>query len=124
MYACRSAAVDMIKPGRRHALEVMAFVAMPSLPSIAVPEGTVITPIAIVKGTVIAVVIAIIVIRTPSGNTYAYSVRPSTSSDSKQQDYSEENIAHGHLISGEINSHLEQLFPRAIGILEKVSVLS
>src|ERR1700757_98614 len=54
--------MHMAEAVRRHMLEVMALVAVPVMAGIGVPEGAVITPIAIGKGSVIAVIIAVVII--------------------------------------------------------------
>src|ERR1700679_4050309 len=71
MFAVSAATVNVIKTGRVIAAEVRAVVAMPSVAAILVPEGSIITPIPINKGAIIAIIVAVIV-RVGSWARYAH----------------------------------------------------
>src|ERR1700722_5446583 len=63
MLSMHTAAMDVVETISGSALEMMGFVAVKAMIAAAIPEETVIAPIAIVKGAVRAVIITVIIIR-------------------------------------------------------------
>src|SRR5271156_5506423 len=82
MFSMHARAVDVIKTGAACLMaEMRAFIAVPGMPGIRIPEGAVAAPITVHKGPIGAIIITVIIIRPGRGDIDA---RPSRAHASRK----------------------------------------